>query len=233
MPIEVDYITLGEASNRIDVPAPTLRHWTDQLEEFNVHYVPRNNRNERIYEESDIAIFTYLRDLKAEYGRRTTTKDLGYMIAEKGREGVLKLRTREDAPPPEPSNRTSELMNNEDMKKLMESDKAKQFFNYAMTRFQEDIKEDYRKELKTSLSETRDEIKDYMKEFEQNILNKIQEKVDESAEEQLKLKEKELEERNKEIERLRKEQEDKDRELEQLKNEQSEKKGFWSKFLGK
>lgn len=232
MPIEVDYITLGEASNRIDVPAPTLRHWTDQLEEFNVHYVPRNNRNERIYEESDIAIFTYLRDLKAEYKRRTTTKDLGYMIAEKGNKGELKLRTREDAPPPEPSNRTSELMNNEDMKKLMESDKAKQFFNYAMTRFQEEIKDDFKREMKTNLDETRDEIKDYIDEFEKKILEKLQEKADESADKELKLKEKALKEKEEEIERLRKEQEEKDRELEQLKSQQNEKKGFFSKFFG-
>lgn len=94
MALEVDFITLGDASSRLDVPAPTLRHWTDQMEEFNVHYVLRNNRNERIYEESDVKVFEILRDLKSEYGRRTTTRDLGYMIAEKGKAGDLQLRTR-------------------------------------------------------------------------------------------------------------------------------------------
>lgn len=65
MALEVDFITLGDASSRLDVPAPTLRHWTDQMEEFNVHYVLRNNRNERIYEESDVKVLRFYVTSKA------------------------------------------------------------------------------------------------------------------------------------------------------------------------
>src|SRR5690606_22844435 len=103
------------------------RLWTDQMEEYEVHYVKRNNRNERIYESSDLKIFGLIRDFKEEYGRRTTTYDLGNTLVEREEELGIKLRRGEDAPIVPPSNRTAELMNHEDIKKLMESERVKQF----------------------------------------------------------------------------------------------------------
>lgn len=153
MPLEVDYITMGEAAERIGKPAATLRHWTDQLEEFKVHYVLRNNRNERIYEESDLKIFAFLRDLKEEYGRKTTSKDLSYLIEDKGKSGELQLRSREDAPPPNPSNRTTDLLNQADLKQLMESDRAMQVLNHmvleATSHMKEKLIEEVRAEMMT------------------------------------------------------------------------------------
>lgn len=149
MGLEVDYITLGDASERLETPAPTLRNWTDQLEDFNVHYVLRNNRNERIYEESDLKVFEFLRDLKNEYGRKTTTRDLGYMIAEKGRLGELKLRSREDAPIPQPSNRTADLLSQEDLKQIIGSDRARQLIAHIS----EEVASNLKKEFKDSVQE--------------------------------------------------------------------------------
>ena len=153
MPVEVDFITLGDASVKIDVPSPTLRHWTDQLEEFEVHFVLRNNRNERIYYDTDLEVFKYLRDLKKEYGRRTTTKDLAYMIAEKGKEGEFELRSREDAPTPQPSNRTSDLLNQEDIQRLMASERVKQFISIVIDETTKNIKQDLVKEVREEVRE--------------------------------------------------------------------------------
>lgn len=171
MTLEVEFITLGDASNRLGVPAPTLRHWTDQLEEFDVHYVLRNNRNERTYEASDLKVFEFLRDLKAEHGRKTTTKDLGYMITKKGEDGDFVLRTREDVPEQTPSNRTMDLLNNEDIKKVLESDRAKQVVGYLVSEATKNIKaeliEEVRLSVRKELSEEQANLQKVLMEIEE------------------------------------------------------------------
>lgn len=218
MALEVDFITLGDASSRLDVPAPTLRHWTDQMEEFNVHYVLRNNRNERIYEESDVKVFEILRDLKSEYGRRTTTRDLGYMIAEKGKAGDLQLRTREDAPQPEqPSNRTADLLNQEDIQRLMQSERVKQFINIIISETQNNLKGELREELTLTIrKEIQKEIEEKMTE-QQKALDATAKRIEESLkkrDDQMTTFISEMREQNKRI-------------------EQEKKKGFFERLFSK
>jgi DNA-binding transcriptional ArsR family regulator len=84
MGIEVQYITLGEAAARLGVPQPTLRGWVDKLEELGIHTLERNNRDERLFDEDDLEIFRFMKEMKDQYGaRRATTTDVGYVIAEK------------------------------------------------------------------------------------------------------------------------------------------------------
>lgn len=221
MPLKVEFITLGDASEYLETPSPTLRHWTDQLEELNCHYVKRNNRNERIYYESDLKVFAFLRDLKAEYGRRTTTKDLAYMLSEKAEQGEFELRTREDAPAPKtPSNKTSELLGQEDIKRLMESDRVKQFMRIIIDEnnrvLRENLKEEIREEIRLEMQTVNQTTKDTYKELQQEL-----EKKDKQMEERLKKRDEALEERDKLM-------------MEYIKERQEEKsKGFFSKLFGK
>jgi DNA-binding transcriptional MerR regulator len=171
--IEVDFITLGDASERLDVPAPTLRHWTDQLEEFKVHYVKRNNRNERIYYNNDLKIFEFLRDLKSEHGRRTTTKDLAYMIAEKADiDGIFELRVQDEVQVPR-SNKTADLLGQEDIKRLMESERVKQFMgiviNETTKNLRDSLKEEVRKEIQQEMQATNKNILDTYDRMERDL----------------------------------------------------------------
>lgn len=234
MAIEVDYITLGDVSARLGKPAPTLRHWTDQLEEFDVHYVLRNSRNERIYEESDIEVFKYFRDLKEEYGRRTTSKDLSYMIAEKGRTGELKLRTREQAPVPPPSNRQTDLLNQEDIKKVLESDRARQVIGYLVDEATRNLKEELIEEVRHAV---REEILE-SKTVEQLTLEKIEEDRIKREEERAKYVEerakwREERDRQARIEWEQKQEAQMNEIKEMLASKQEEKPSFFQRLFGK
>lgn len=169
MSIEVDFITLGDVSNRIDVPSPTLRHWTDQLEEYEVHFTLRNNRNERIYNSDDILVFMFLKQYKEEFGRRTTTKDLARMLQEKGREGEFKLRLKEDAPSvtENPSNKTQDLLNQDDIKRLMQSERVKQFIGVITAENNKFLKEELMSEVATYLESNNEKALIQMKEMEE------------------------------------------------------------------
>lgn len=147
--MKVDFVTLGGASEILDVPSPTLRNWTDQLEEYGVHYTKRNNRNERMYFKEDISVFEYVRDMKKEYGRKTTTQDITRMLAEDSR---FKLRNKEDAPSPveEPSNRL-ELLNQEDIKELMGSERVLQFVNIIVEQTTKNLKDELVKDVKENV----------------------------------------------------------------------------------
>lgn len=94
--MKVDFVTLGGAAKELDVPAPTLRGWADRLEELNIHYLERNHRDERIFYESDIEIFRFMKEAKDKYGRKTTTIDLAYVILEK--DDVFELRKKGEVP---------------------------------------------------------------------------------------------------------------------------------------
>ena len=169
MALTVEYVTLGDASNNLNVPSATLRHWTDQLEEYNVHYVKRNNRNERIYYETDLEVFKYLRDLKEEYGRKTTTKDLAYMIADKGEAGQFVLRTKEEAPLPKPSNRTADLLSQEDIKQLMQSERVRQFMSLVIEETTKTMKEDITKEVVAEIQANNKKMEELVERIEQTV----------------------------------------------------------------
>src|SRR5699024_12069243 len=79
--MEVEFVTLGGASDRLNVPPPTLRGWADRFEDLKIHYLERNHRDERIFYAEDIEIFKFVRDSKERYGRKTTTTDIAYMIS--------------------------------------------------------------------------------------------------------------------------------------------------------
>lgn len=168
MSIEVEFITLGDVASRIEVPSPTLRHWTDQLEEFEVHFTLRNNRNERIYNSDDISVFLFLKQYKEEYGRRTTTKDLARMLQERGREGDFKLRAKEDAPPvtDNPSNKTQDLLNQDDIKRLMQSDRVKQFIGIITAENSKGLKDELLTEITTYLDVNNQKSIEQLKEIE-------------------------------------------------------------------
>lgn len=208
MSFEVDSITHGDASKRLNVPPATLRNWADQLEEYNCHHVIRNQRNERIYYNSDIKIFEFLRDLKEEYGRRTTTKDLSYMIVDEAKEGRFELRTREDAPTPKPTNRTTELMNHTEIKQILNSDIVKQFFSVAVDERVSELKEEIRKDIREELSKSNQELS-----------SKLEKERVERDERDRRIEEK-LDKRDENLMRA-------------MQSSMDSKKGFWSKMFGK
>lgn len=120
MAIEVEFVTLGEAANRIDVPQPTLRGWTDKLEEMGIHYLERNNRNERMFDETDIEIFSFMKGIKEQYGsRRASTTDMAYVIAE-----TFKDRCRRKETDLEPMRRRPNLTD-VDIQNLLLNDRFK------------------------------------------------------------------------------------------------------------
>lgn len=208
MSLTVDFITLGDASDRLNVPSATLRFWTDQLEEYNVHYVLRNNRNERIYYDSDLKIFEFLRDLKAEYGRRTTTKDLAYMVIDKANKGEFVLRSKEEAPEVKPTNRTADLLNQEDIQRLMQSERVKQFIGVVVSEATKNIRDELKEEFNRGVDDTNKKILEAYERIEKN---------QKEREERLK---KRIEERDKVL-------------METLRELQDRKKSIWQKLFGK
>lgn len=166
--MRIDFVTLGGVSERLNVPPPTLRNWTDQLEEFEVHYIKRNDRNERIYYEQDLEIFRYIRDMKHEHGRKTTTERLAKMLLEDGR---FELRSKENAPSPikEPNNKT-ELLNQEDIKELMNSERVQQFMRVIVDQTTKNIKEDLIDELSENINR---EMGERIREIEQVLKNEL------------------------------------------------------------
>lgn len=208
MSLEVDFVTLGDAAERLDVPPATLRFWTDQLEDLDVHYVMRNNRNERIYYEMDLKIFAFLRDLKNEYGRKTTTKDLGYMLIDRAGDGEFKLRTRNDVPTIKHTNRTADLLSHYDIKQLMTSERVQQFMQVITSEVTKNIRDELTEKFEKEFQNTNKQILDMYK--------RIEEKQKESDE----LWKKRIEERDKLL-------------MKSIRETQEKKKGFWSKIFGK
>ncbi|MGP0689863.1 MerR family transcriptional regulator [Priestia aryabhattai] len=151
---EVEFLTMGLASEHLDVPAPTLRLWTEQLEENEVHYVVRNDKGERLYYDNDLEIFKYIRDMKKEHGRKTTTKDLAYTIYRKAVEdGEFQIRKLEDAPRPEPTNTHLDLLNQKDIKQLLESDRIRQFVQVIMEETTKNVRDEMIKEFASAKEE--------------------------------------------------------------------------------
>ncbi|KIV58937.1 hypothetical protein AM501_23955 [Aneurinibacillus migulanus] len=97
MKIEYPFLTVGQVSDLLDVPAVTIRDWGNRLEDLGVHYLKRNDRGERIYEETDIAIIRFIQEYKKKYGRFTTMEDLGRMILD---DESLITRNEIISPPP-------------------------------------------------------------------------------------------------------------------------------------
>ncbi|MED0677624.1 MerR family transcriptional regulator [Aneurinibacillus thermoaerophilus] len=97
MQVEYPFLPVGQVSELLDVPVPTLRDWCNRLEELGIHYLKRNDRQERIFEETDIEIMRFIRNLKKKYGRYTSMEDIGRLIQENEE---LECRHEIIAPPP-------------------------------------------------------------------------------------------------------------------------------------
>lgn len=237
--MEVDFVTLGDASERLDVPSPTLRNWTDQLEEFNLHFVMRNNRNERIYYDTDIEIFQYIKGLKQEYGRKTTMKDIVNML--RNMEDRFIFRSEEDAPVPEPSNKTAgELLSPDEVQRLMENSRVRALIGYMVaettTKVREDLQEEFAEQSKLMQIESlqsREQLIQILREEVRSELTaeheKVQEELKKFQEEQSKRDEEQREFINKrDVESMTA-----IKELLELKKQENEKsKGFFAKLFG-
>ncbi|CDQ41865.1 hypothetical protein [Virgibacillus salexigens] len=143
MAMDVEFVTLGDAAKRIEVPAPTLRGWSDKLEELHVHYLERNHRDERIFYESDLKIFEFMRDAKSRYGRKTTTTDLAYVILENE-----DLECRQKGQVPEVPKHKMEL-SEIDMQHMLENPEFQSFMQQIIHKATDDIS----KELSAEISE--------------------------------------------------------------------------------
>lgn len=193
MAVTVEFITLGDASNQLNVPASTLRLWTDDLEKSEVHYVKRNHRDERIYYENDLEIFSYMKELKKEHGRKTRTKDIALMIYQQSVENNrFELRRSEDAPKPKVSTTAMDMLHNDDIQKLMDSDRVKQFISIIMaenanaldsvTEELDNVKGELSKvkgELEEKVGQLKDALSGLQQEQEANT-KKIDESIEES-----------------------------------------------------
>lgn len=80
MALEVDFIPISEAAERLDMPQPTLRYWCDKLEELGIHFMERNNRDERVFFDIDMEIFKFIKEQKERYGRKAKIIDIAYMV---------------------------------------------------------------------------------------------------------------------------------------------------------
>jgi DNA-binding transcriptional MerR regulator len=168
--MEVNYIRIGDMAERLDVPQSTLRNWVNQLEKRKIHYVNRNNRNERVFTDEDIKVFTYLRDSRKEFSG-LVTDDLGRILIEQDAKGNINLRTVEQFPEGEQKNdRVAELLNNEDIQKLMESDRVKQLMSAVMQGMKDDlsreIKDQYERVAKEENAKLMEQMQDRFEEMQ-------------------------------------------------------------------
>ncbi|URJ76462.1 MerR family transcriptional regulator (plasmid) [Bacillus velezensis] len=174
--MEVEFITLGDLSRRIDVPATTLRNWTDQLEDMDAHYVYRNDRGDRIYKDTDVEIFKYIKGLKDEHGRKTTMRNIAQILADDP--DRFKLRTREEVPVQEPKDpEVLDLLNQEDIKRLMESERVKQFIGVIISNTTENLRneltQEIRKEVAEELKISHQKTEEILKRFEENTEKRV------------------------------------------------------------
>ncbi|QHW35728.1 MerR family transcriptional regulator (plasmid) [Paenibacillus rhizovicinus] len=123
---EVPFVTLGDASEILGTPQPTLRGWADMLENHGVHFVKRNERKERLFYDTDIEIFKFIKDQKEVHGRKTTGEDLARMIYDMANEtGAFELRKPDgEFPLPIPAPQLTYV----DMDRLMQQDAFREWF---------------------------------------------------------------------------------------------------------
>lgn len=246
--MEVEFVTLGDASERLNVPSPTLRNWTDQLEEFQIHFVKRNNRNERVYYDNDLKIFEFVRDLKQEYGRKTTMRDIVNLIEDNA--DRFELRSQEEAPSPvvEPSNKTADLITADDMERLMENQRVRALIGFVtgetnkqlstVLKALEDVQYQWDKdrealiEIQNQWDKDREALKEALREEVKKEIAVSQEQV---VQELHTLKEEQKQRDEEEKERVAKRDAELMKSLKEIsdKRKEDESKGFFAKIFGK
>jgi len=145
----VEFVTLGEAAEMLKTPAPTLRGWADKLEEMGIHRLERNHRQERIFYESDLEIFRFIRDQKDVHGRKSTTEDLARLIKSMAEEdGAFHLRPIEGMSVPilTPTPQLTQI----DMERLLQQEAFREWI--------ENIHRELNKETTNKLNELQNEI---------------------------------------------------------------------------
>lgn len=79
------YLTIGSAKEKLqnlgaNVPIPTIRNWVNELHQLQVHTLPRNQRMERIFSETDVQILLYVFEAKKRFGNNLTMEAIVAMI---------------------------------------------------------------------------------------------------------------------------------------------------------
>lgn len=208
MAMELEFVTIGMACEHLDMKQSTLRKWTDYLEKNNVHYVHRNEREERMYNNEDLEIFRFFNNYKKEFGMKTTLEDLARLIEHKAeQEGKFKLRKREDVPEIARKDDLTPLkmLDHEDIQTLMNSPRVQEFAQLIIGETTKNLKDDLKKEVR---EEVKEEMQEQMLEHKEHIESVYQ-----------RIEEKMLERDEKTVQRM---------------NEIMEsKKGIWHKLFGK
>jgi hypothetical protein len=80
--------TLGKAADYLveqgyDVPVSTLRGWFNELHRIKIHTLDRNERKDRVLNETDIQIAKYIHDAKNEFGGQISLKTIGQELVKK------------------------------------------------------------------------------------------------------------------------------------------------------
>jgi DNA-binding transcriptional MerR regulator len=176
--MDVEFITLGMAAEKLNVPPPTLRNWTQKLEELDIHYLDRNDRDERLFYKNDLEIFRYIKENKDRYGRKATTTSLAETIAQNER---FKVRTEPTKPQAANSDSSgglvrsereirgiSELINHSDFQDML-SEFGKEVARAQAERVEEII------EVKTE--EIRNSFNEKLDELEKVRINKMDELI--------------------------------------------------------
>lgn len=182
--VKVEFVTLGSAAELLDVPPSTLRGWTDQMASINAHHVNRNNRKERIYYPQDLKIFAYIKELREEHGQKTRLVDIVALIREDAR---FELRSKEDAPKPyeEEKDQVMELLNQDDIKELMESSRVRQFVGVVIEEttkgLREELVKDVREVVKEEMKEENEEQLKRMEELQKKMDQTLKERDDRTA----------------------------------------------------
>lgn len=244
--MEVEFVTLGDASERLGVPSPTLRNWTDQLEDMGIHYVKRNNRNERVYYDNDIEIFKWISDLKKEHGRKTTMRDLTNVMREMTDRFQFRGQEEAPTPTPNPSNKTGELLTPDDVSRLMDNQRVRAILGVITAHSTEEIRMQMVAELRGQFEQERDilkltlreEIKREMLEGSESLLKELQEfneaqsKRDEEERKHMAERDEKLMSTLKELQEMQEKMNEQAEIEAKERKEQEEKKGFFKRMFG-
>lgn len=173
-----EVITLGMAAERLSVPVNTLRNWAEKLEELDVHYLLRNARDERLITESDMKMFEFIKEQKDIHGRRTTTTNLVYLIAQ-----LDKFEKRKN---PNPQNKNNEatsdetsLMTINSVEELAENEQFKQLIKVIGTSILKEQQDHFTEEMEERINDMKEDFANKLTEIEEERIRKIDEMITE------------------------------------------------------
>jgi DNA-binding transcriptional MerR regulator len=174
--MEVESISIGEAAERLGVPVTTLRGWTDKLEELQIHKLNTNHRDERVFNDDDMEIFAFMRDVKKQFGpRRATTIDIAYMIEERFKEKI-----RMDGPPVDPNKRRVTAVTEIDAQHLMQNERFMELLNENLNQLKDKLREEIKAELVDEIASTVEKrVGERLNDIEERRIQKMDEWITE------------------------------------------------------